>query len=104
MLLRDITDAERQTYNAVVSHPLQSFEWGEFRKKTGVTVIRRGLFNHGTLVSGFQVTIHKIPKTNFTIGYLPKGHMPTKEVIEELKKIGREEKCLFIQLEPNVIG
>ena len=75
------------------NHPLQSFEWGEFRKKTGVKVVRS---------DDFQLTIHKIPHTPWNIGYLPKGPMPTKEMINELKKIGKQENCIFIQLEPNV--
>jgi lipid II:glycine glycyltransferase (peptidoglycan interpeptide bridge formation enzyme) len=104
MVLKGIDQKARKAYNAVVEHPLQSFEWGEFREKTGVKVIRRGVFEKEKLVSGFQLTIHKIPKTSFTIGYLPKGEMPTKEILEELKKIGKEEKCIFIQLEPNVIA
>jgi lipid II:glycine glycyltransferase (peptidoglycan interpeptide bridge formation enzyme) len=103
MAFRIITAQEKKAYNAVVSHPLQSFEWGEFREKTGVKVIRRGFFDKDKLINGFQLTIHKIPKTPYTIGYLPKAEMPTEEVIEELKKIGKEEKCLFIQLEPNVV-
>lgn len=79
--------------NNFPTHPLQSFEWGEFRKKTGVKVIRG---------DNFQLTIHKIPHLPFNIGYSPKGQMPTKKNVEELKKIGKEEKCIFIQLEPNV--
>ena len=77
----------------LASHPLQSIEWGEFRKKTGIKVIQSG---------NFQITIHKIPHTPWTIGYIPKGPLPNKEMILELQKIGREEKCVFIQLEPNV--
>ena len=76
------------------THPLQSIEWGEFRKKTGIKVIRS---------NGIQITIHKIPHTSWTIGYVPKGPIPTKEMVLELKRIGKEEKCIFIQLEPNVI-
>ncbi len=102
MTIRPITDKEQHAFNAVVSHPLQTYEWGEFREKTGVKVIRRGIFENDKLVSGFQLTIHRIPKTPWTIGYLPKGDMPTKELLFELKKIGREEKCVFIQLEPNI--
>jgi lipid II:glycine glycyltransferase (peptidoglycan interpeptide bridge formation enzyme) len=79
--------------NKFATHPLQAFEWGEFRKKTGVKVIR---------ADNFQLTIHPVPKTKWTIGYLPKGLMPDKKLIEELKKIGRKEKCIFIQLEPNI--
>ena len=80
-------------FNTNVTHPLQAFEWGEFRKKTGIRVIRG---------KDFQLTIHKIPHTPFTIGYLPKGNLPDEKLIEELKKIGKENKCIFIQLEPNV--
>jgi len=102
MAARSITSGERKQYNTIVGHPLQAYEWGEFREKTGVKVIRRGFIKSNKLISGFQLTIHKIPRTPWTIGYLPKGEMPTKELIEELQKIGKEEKCVFIQLEPNV--
>jgi lipid II:glycine glycyltransferase (peptidoglycan interpeptide bridge formation enzyme) len=102
MYIKPITENEQKAFNAVVGHPLQAYEWGEFREKTGVKVIRRGIFDGKKLISGFQLTIHKIPHTLFTIGYLPKGEMPTRELIGELIKIGREERCIFIQLEPNV--
>lgn len=73
-------------------HPMQSLEWDEFRKKTGLKVIRE---------NGFQLTIHKIPHTPWTVGYLPKSPMPTKEIIAKLREIGKKEKCIFMQLEPN---
>ena len=74
-------------------HPLQATEWGNFREKTGVKVIR---------TDNLQLTIHPIPRTKYTIGYLPKGPMPTKQMLVELGKMGKNEKCIFIQLEPNV--
>jgi len=77
------------------SHPLQSTEWGEFRKKTGIKVIK---------TNDFQMTIHRIPHTPWTIGYVPKGPLPTIEMISELKAIGEQEKCIFIQLEPNTVA
>jgi lipid II:glycine glycyltransferase (peptidoglycan interpeptide bridge formation enzyme) len=103
MSITPISSEQRDQFNTVVSHPLQSYEWGEFREKTGVKVIRRGVFKGNKLVEGFQLTIHKVPKTSFTIGYLPKGFIPTKEIIQELKQIGKEEQCIFIQLEPNIV-
>ena len=102
MKIIEINNENKNEYNSVVTHPLQSYEWGEFREKTGVKVIRRGIEKNGKIVDGFALTIHKIPKTKFNIGYLPKGNKPTKEIIEELKKIGRENNCIFIQLEPNI--
>lgn len=80
-------------FNKNVNHPLQTLEWVKFREKTGIKVIRG---------DDFQLTIHRIPHTNFNIGYLPKGNLPDKKLIEELRKIGKENNCIFIQLEPNV--
>lgn len=102
MEVRDIAEKEREVFDGVVSHPLQSFEWGEVREKTGIRVIRRGGFEKGKLVSGFTLTLHRIPKTSWSIGYLPKGDMPDEKLVAELRRIGREEKCVFIQLEPNI--
>ncbi len=83
-----------KTINSYATHPLQAFEWGEFRKKTGVKIVR---------TDKFQVSIHKIPKLPFNIGYFPKGPLPDKKMIAELLEIGKKEKCIFIQLEPNVL-
>ena len=84
----------KNDFNKHATHPLQTFEWGEFRKKTGVNVIQ---------LNEMQITIHKVPYTFWTIGYVPKGPLPTKEMIPELEKIGKKENCIFIQLEPNII-
>ena len=85
------------TYNSLVNHPLQAYEWGQFREKTGIKVVRE-------VVGGkaLQITIHKVPFLNSTIGYFPKGNLPTKEALDKLLKVGREENCSYIQLEPNV--
>lgn len=99
----DITEKEKKEFNAIATHPLQSYEWGEFRKATGVTVIRRGLRKKNGFIDGFTLTLHKVPKTKYTIGYLPKGLTPTKIAIEELKRIGKINDCIFIQLEPNIL-
>ena len=100
----DINESKKDEFNKVVNHPLQSFEWGEFRKKTGLKVIRRGLVSNGKLLDGFTLTLHKVPRTGFNIGYLPKGNEPTKEILDELIAIGRENNCIFIQLEPNLFA
>lgn len=74
-------------------HPLQSEGWGKFREKTGVRVIR---------VETLQLTIHPIPHTKYTIGYVPKGLDINKKILDELLTIGNKENCIFIQLEPNI--
>lgn len=104
MTICNLKPEEKENYNRVVSHPLQSWEWGEFRQKTGVKVVRFLAGARNKLTNGFQLTIHKIPYTPWSIGYLPKGHLPTEEVVEELIEIGQENNCIFIKIEPHVIS
>ena len=84
---------DQKNWNAGVSHPLQSWEWGEFRKSMGIDVVR---------VNNWQLTFHKIPYSPWTIGYFPKGPAPTKQMIDSLADLGKQKKAIFIQLEPNV--
>lgn len=74
-------------------HPLQSLEWGKFREKTGIKVVR---------INNLQFTIHSLPHTKYTIGYLPKGLDIDKKMLDTLLEIGKKENCIFVQLEPNV--
>ncbi|MBI3984362.1 MAG: peptidoglycan bridge formation glycyltransferase FemA/FemB family protein [Candidatus Levybacteria bacterium] len=74
-------------------HPLQHPFWGEFREKTGVEVVRE---------NDLQLTIHSIPYTNYKIGYFPKGGDITQKMLDDLYKIGKNNNCIFIQIEPNV--
>lgn len=98
----NIDSLKRKEYNLKVLHPLQSFEWGEFRRETGLKVIRRAIVIENKLKDPFTLTLHKIPHTKFTIGYLPKGPLPNSNLLAELKEIGKENNCVFIQIEPNI--
>lgn len=102
MNFQDIIDSHSSIYNQAVSHPLQAFEWGEFRKKTGVEVIRRGEVSGKSIQNPYQITVHKTPNFPYRIGYYPKGDLPSEELLTDLKQIGENKKISFIQLEPNV--
>ncbi|MFZ3301423.1 MAG: peptidoglycan bridge formation glycyltransferase FemA/FemB family protein [Microgenomates group bacterium] len=75
-------------------HPLQTKEWGEFRKEWEniVEFSKAGL-----------IIFSKIPHTKFTIGTLIRGDEPTEKDIVEIKRIGKERNSIFIKLEPNVL-
>lgn len=98
----NIASNYKNEFDSLVDHPLQTFAWGEFREKTGIKVIRRGLLNNKKLIEVYQMTLHKIPFTKFNIGYLPKGNLPNKKLLEDLFKVGRDNNCVFIQIEPNL--
>ena len=102
MLIRPIRQEEKKSYNQVVDHPLQSWEWGQFRSKTGLEVERVGFFQNGKLANGIQATFHPIPFIGKTAGYVPKGFMPNEEQLATLKQLGKQHNALFIKLEPNV--
>src|SRR3989344_4039876 len=102
MDLRPITEKQKSEYNNLVTHVIQSWEWGDARKTLGVQALRYGLFETGKLVKAFQLTLHKIPFTTKFVGYLPKGPFPDKNLAQALKKIGKENNCAFIKLEPDV--
>lgn len=104
MIVREIYSDEREAYNQLVDHPLQSWEWGEFRKATGIRVIRLGAFEKRKLKSAYQVTVHPLPlpKTDLKVIYFPKGPMPDKLMLAALKRLGRKEGAVFVRLEPNI--
>jgi len=102
MLIRSVKDEEQTLFNQIIDHPLQSWGWGEFRKKTGVAVERLGFYENGTLSKGLQITFHPIPLMGKTAGYLPKGFIPDEDQLAALKTLGKQHNSLFIKLEPNV--
>lgn len=102
MNIKELIAKDKESFNKLVNHPLQSYEWGEFRKKIGQKVIRAGVFEKDRLVSVFQLFFHQIPKTPFFVGYFPKGPLPTKEMMDFLRKNGQQNKAIFIKLELNL--
>ena len=101
-MIRILSDSDKQDYTKFAVHPLQSWKWGEFRRGTGIKVIRIGLYDNNKLTSALQLTIHKLPFLPFSVGYFPKGALPDTQLLEALTQVGRENKCIFIKLEPNV--
>lgn len=102
MDLKVLSDQQKDEYNKLAGHVMQSWQWGEFRKSFGVKLLRYGLYKNGQLKTVFQLTFHRIPKTPFFVGYLPKGPFPNQELAQALIWIAREESCAFIKIEPNI--
>lgn len=94
---------DKTLWNKYVDHPLQSWEWGEFRKSMGIIVERIILNSESPKKSLFQVFFHPIPHTSFTVGYLPKGPKPTPKMVETLTNIGRKHNTIYVLMEPKII-
>lgn len=83
----------KEQFNKASTHPLQTWEWGEFRKKTGNIVVR---FGFG------QITMHKIPFTNYFVAVFVKSPALTKKQLKTLLDYLKEKGVIFIKIEPNI--
>lgn len=99
-------DFDKKVFNDKAVHPLQSWEWGEAREKHGIEVLRIAESASGgvndNLKNVFTITFHKIPHTNFKIGYLPRSVWPSEEVLEFIADEARKKKAIFIKIEPYI--
>lgn len=102
MDLRVLTEKDKADYNKLVTHIMQSWQWGQFRKSLGTPLQRYGIFEGGKMISAFTITFHQIPLTKFFVGYLPKGPFPDSKLATALTQIARDKHCAFIKLEPNI--
>lgn len=92
----------KEEINNVAFHPMQTWQWGEARKETGVEVVRIGEFENEKLKNIFQMTLHEVPHTPWKIGYLPRSVFPSKGVIDFLHDFGKKHNLIFIKIEPYV--
>lgn len=97
-----INTSQKVKYTENVTHIMQSWQWGDFRKKLGQIILRYGLYEGLTLKGAFQISLHPIPFTRYFVGYLPKGPFPDENLAKVLKEIGKKFNLAFIKLEPDI--
>lgn len=93
-----VNDSEK--WDVHVTHPLQSWAWGEFRKLRQ-PIDRLGIYESDRLVNGYLIVWTKIPGTSFYFGYVPMASIPTQEDIDHLIEIGRTRNAVGIRMEPH---
>ena len=96
-----LTEEYKQAFDAAVGHPIQSWDWGEFKKAFGAVPERIGFFENGKLVRGVQVIFSRLPKTPFTAGYCAKGFLPDNSQIDIFKELAKKHRAVFIKAEPD---
>lgn len=102
MLVREILQTDAERFDAAATHPLQTWSWGEFRKACGKHIRRVGVFDGETLRLGIQASFHPLPIGGYSVGYFPRGPLPTEDQLSVVHALAREENALFIKIEPNV--
>lgn len=95
-----LTEEQKDEFDNIVSHPIQSWHWGEFKRRTGAIPERIGIYEKGKIVAGFQIIFSKLPKTNLTVGILSRCEKLTPEIIPTLKELAKKHNTIFIKTEP----
>lgn len=96
-----LTEEEKYEFDNIITHPLQSWSWGEFKKSMGAVPERIGFYENGKLVAGVQIIFSKVLKTNFTVGYAAKCTYIQDDDIYILTQLAKKHNAIFIKLEPN---
>lgn len=103
MTTRYATDKDKDVWDALVTHPLQSWAWGQFRNSTRIRIIRILVFDRHTPVAAWQLSFHMVGNLPFTVGYMPKGPDLSDLMLSVLEKEGRKHRAIYIQYEPDTI-
>jgi peptidoglycan pentaglycine glycine transferase (the first glycine) len=114
MKLLTQTIKDRASWNATLAllpyaHVLQTWEWGDFKAETTGWRPHRVAFMHrGDVVGMAQILTRQ--QGPFRVMYVPKGPALDytnpdlrKSVVDELKRYARENKAIFIKIDPDVI-
>ena len=100
-MIREATEKDKVIFDKLARHPLQSWAWGEFRKQTGVEVLRLIQEHDKRAQEVYQITWHKIPKIMSYIGYCPKSAIPDAEAMKTIMKEASQKGAIVVKFEPN---
>jgi len=102
-MIREVVEKERDQFNKLATHPMQTWEWGEFRKSERVDISRIGEYKADKLVASYQISWHKAPGFTFVFGYCPKSKIPSVEALRFVKTKAIEKGAIMVKWEPNVL-
>jgi peptidoglycan pentaglycine glycine transferase (the first glycine) len=91
------------------AHLLQSWEWSELKRETGWTPRRIVFERAGRPVAAASISRRAVPRTPFGVAYCQKGPALDYDdaplfgaVLERLARRAREERCIFLTVDPDV--
>ncbi len=97
---RKAEEKEKEVFNSLVTHPLQLWEWGEFKQRRGVKAIRLvGIDSQGVIKRTLQLFVHPLPLGQALL-YYPRGGKITLEEMELLNRLAKGKGAFLVKLEP----
>jgi peptidoglycan pentaglycine glycine transferase (the first glycine) len=114
MISRIADPASRDEWNAALAalpkaHVLQSWEWGEFKARHGWQTARYLWLEGDRPQAAASVLTRRIGHGLASVAYVPKGpaldygdSVLLKRVLAHLETTAREERALFVKIDPDV--
>jgi len=112
MQITYLSESGRKEWNEFVARQpsfglLQSWEWGEFKKRMGWQAIRLGVEHQGQLVAGTQVLLKSSPLRLVSMAYVPRGPLTiwkdretTILLFQAIHQTARQHGAIFLKIEP----
>lgn len=109
--VRQMQPDESQLWDDFVSSAsngniLQSWGWGEFKRKSGWQPVRIALMWNGRIQAGAQVLIRSV--AGLSLAYVPRGPVAPmdqpdvySELLNAIHRLARNRHCVFLKIEPN---
>ncbi|OGK17847.1 hypothetical protein A3B50_03800 [Candidatus Roizmanbacteria bacterium RIFCSPLOWO2_01_FULL_40_42] len=112
MMNIQIVESKQDWETFLQIHPeanfLQSWQWGEFQKALGKTVIRTGLYKDGKLAGVFLSVVEPAKRGRYmTVAGGPILDLSDQQSFEafvsEVSRIAKENSCVFVRVRPQLI-
>ncbi len=114
MTIRSIRATDRSSWDAALTslpqpHVLQSWDWGDFKGRWGWRPIRQLFEEEGHLVAAAQILQRRLPRTPFSVTYVPKGPVLDYgdtpllvKILSVLERQAKQQGSLFVKIDPDV--
>lgn len=93
-----LKDTDRNNWTS--KHPLQSWEWGEVKKQSGVTTLRF-IARESKQNRCFTITLHPIV-LNATMAYCARSEWPSESELHEIVPYLRSYGAIALKFEPDI--
>jgi lipid II:glycine glycyltransferase (peptidoglycan interpeptide bridge formation enzyme) len=103
MSIRILTTITEEDFDQYTVHPMQSFAWGTIREKTGLEVVRFGVYKDDALIEVYEMTLHHVPYVPYRIGYIPRSRVPSEEFVTYLKEYSKTNRVVYVKFEPQAL-
>jgi len=101
MSMHSTPTIDKKTWNSLVHHPMQSWEWGEVKKRVGTPIVRYAYVEDEN-PTAFLMTMHPVPLLG-VMAYCGRSAWPTNKQAQGIYTYLREKGCMMAKFEPALV-